>query len=174
MKAVHLFFLIALGLVSLAVAQSTIGSFTFNKQIDPLNDQNRNTISTLELGNPKRAAQLQLRCDQNSQTKRVDLYVTLEHNLKFVNDYWAYSQVRWQYRFDGKPASAELLSYFSEDQSRIYLTDDTRADFVDQAKKSQRLVMVVTAEGFAPQTFSFRLEKFSEALAKLQCVVQVN
>jgi hypothetical protein len=174
MKSIRLLLLTTLGLVSVAWAQSTIGSFIFSKQIDPLNDQNRNTISTIELGNLKRGAQLQLRCDQNSQTKKVDLYVTLEHNLQFANDNWTYSQVRWQYRFDSKPASAEWLSYFSEDQSRIYLTDDTRTDFVDQAKKSQKLVMVITGEGFAAQTFSFRLEKFPEALAKLQCSVQTN
>jgi hypothetical protein len=174
MKKVRLFFLSALALLGVTFAQSTIGSFSFNKQIDPIDDQNRNTISTVEIGNPKRAAKLQLRCEQNSQTKKVDLFVTLEHNLKFSHDDWRYSQVRWQYRFDGKPASPEWLSYFSEDQSRIYLTDDTRADFVDQAKKAQKLVMVVTGEGFAPQTFSFRLEKFPEALAKLQCSVQAN
>jgi hypothetical protein len=155
-------------------AQSTIGSFVYIKQIDQITDADASYIWTQESRDPKRAAQLQLRCQQNSQTKQTDLFIALEHNLKLPQYYSSYAQVRWQYRFDKNPASSEWLSYFSEDQTRIYLTDDTRADFIAQAKKSQRLVMVVTGDEIKPQTFNFNLEKFGEALAKLKCKVQSN
>lgn len=155
-------------------AQSTIGSFVYVKQIDQLTDAEASYIWTQESRDPKRAAQLQWRCQQNNQTKQTDLFVALEHNLKLPNYYSSYARVRWQYRFDKNPASSEWLSYFSEDQTRIYLTDDTRANFIAQAKKSQRLVMVITGDEMMPQTFNFNLEKFGEALAKLKCKVQSN
>ena len=100
------------------------------------------------------------------------MYVALQHKLKLPSDYGYYTEVRWQYRFDSKPASSNWLAYFSEDQTRIYLTDEARADFVAQAKKSQRLVIVVTTDGLAPQTFQFNLEQMTEALAKLKCSIQ--
>jgi hypothetical protein len=161
-------------LMASVLAQSTIGSFVYVKQIDQLTDSDASYISTQESRDPKRVAQLQLRCQQNSQTKQTDLFIALEHNLKLPQYYSSYAQVRWQYRFDKNPASSEWLSYFSEDQTRIYLTDDTRADFIAQAKKSQRLVMVITGDEITPQTFNFNLEKFGEALAKLKCKVQSN
>ncbi len=161
-------------LMASVFAQSNIGSFVYVKQTDQLTDAEASYIWTQESRDPKRAAQLQWRCQQNSQTKQTDLFITLEHNLKLPQYYSSYAQVRWQYRFDKNPASDNWLTYFSEDQSRIYLTDDTRADFVAQAKKSQRLVMVVTGDEIKPQTFHFNLEKFSEALAKLKCKVQSN
>jgi hypothetical protein len=161
-------------LTASVLAQSTIGSFVYVKQIDQLTDADASYIWTQESRDPKRAAQLQLRCQQNSQTKQTDLFIALEHNLKLPQYYSSYAQVRWQYRFDKNPASSEWLSYFSEDQTRIYLTDDARADFMAQAKKSQRLVMVVTGDEITPQTFNFNLEKFADALAKLKCKVQSN
>jgi hypothetical protein len=161
-------------LTASVLAQSTIGSFVYVKQIDQLTDADASYIWTQESRDPKRAAQLQLRCQQNSQTKQTDLFIALEHNLKLPQYYSSYAQVRWQYRFDKNPVSSEWLSYFSEDQTRIYLTDDARADFMAQAKKSQRLVMVVTGDEITPQTFNFNLEKFADALAKLKCKVQSN
>ena len=115
---------------------------------------------------------MQLRCQQNSRSKETDLYIALQHKLRLPNYYSQYATVRWQYRFDSKPASSNWLSYFSEDQTRIYLTDEARADFVAQAKKSQRLVIVVTADELEPQTFQFNLEQMTEALAKLKCSIQ--
>ena len=165
--------LIAL-LTASAFAQSTIGSFTYIKQIDPLTDSDASYISTQENRDPKRAALLQWRCQQNNQTKQTDLFVALEHNLTLPQYYSSYAKVRWQYRFDKNPSSSEWLSYFSEDQNRIYLNDGARADFIAQAKKSQRLVMVITGDEMTSQTFNFNLEKFGEALAKLKCKVQSN
>jgi hypothetical protein len=164
----------AILLTASVLAQTRIGSFIYVKQTDQLTDAEASYIWTQESRDPKRAAKLQLRCQQNSQTKQTDLFIALEHNLKLPQYYSSYAQVRWQYRFDKNPASSEWLSYFSEDQSRIYLTDDARADFIAQAKKSQRLVMVVTGDEITPQTFNFNLEQLSEALAKLKCKVQSN
>jgi hypothetical protein len=164
----------AILLTASVLAQTRIGSFIYVKQTDQLTDAEASYIWTQESRDPKRAAKLQLRCQQNSQTKQTDLFIALEHNLKLSQYYSSYAQVRWQYRFDKNPASSEWLSYFSEDQSRIYLTDDARADFIAQAKKSQRLVMVVTGDEISPQTFNFNLEQLSEALAKLKCKVQSN
>ena len=165
--------LIAL-LMASAFAQTTIGSFVYIKQIDQLTDADASYISTQEIRDPKRAGLLQWRCQQNNQTKQTDLFIALEHNLNLPQYYSSYAKVRWQYRFDKSPASSEWLSYFAEDQSRIYLTDGTRADFIAQAKKSQRLVLVITGDEITPQTFNFNLEKFGEALAKLKCKVQSN
>jgi hypothetical protein len=164
----------AILLTASVLAQTRIGSFIYVKQTDQLTDAEASYIWTQESRDPKRAAKLQLRCQQNSQTKQTDLFIALEHNLKLPQYYSSYAQVRWQYRFDKNPASSEWLSYFSEDQTRIYLTDDARADFIAQAKKSQRLVMVVTGDEISPQTFNFNLEQLSEALAKLKCKVQSN
>ena len=161
-------------LMASGLAQSTIGSFFYVKQIDQLTDADASYIGTQENRDPKRAAQLQWRCQQNNQTKQTDLFVALEHNLKLPQYYSSYAKVRWQYRFDKNPASNEWLSYFSEDQSRIYLTDNTRADFIAQARKSQRLVIAITGDEIPPQTFHFNLERFEEALAKLKCKVQSN
>jgi hypothetical protein len=161
-------------LTASAFAQTTIGSFVYIKQIDQLTDADASYISTQEIRDPKRAGLLQWRCQQNNQTKQTDLFIALEHNLNLPQYYSSYAKVRWQYRFDKSPASSEWLSYFSEDQSRIYLSDNARADFIAQAKKSQRLVMVITGDEITPQTFNFNLEKFEEALAKLKCKVQSN
>ena len=166
--------LMVLMMAGVALAQTAIGSFRYVKQSDPLNDQDRSYLFTQESRDAKRGAQLQLRCQQNSRSQETDLYIALEHKLKLPNYYGTYAQVRWQYRFDSKPASSNWLSYFSEDQTRIYLTDEARADFVSQARKSQRLVIVVTGDDLAPQTFQFNLEQLTEALAKLKCSVQQN
>ena len=174
MRSTRIFCLMVLMVSGAALAQTAIGSFRYVKQSDPLNDQDRSYLFTQESRDAKRGAQLQLRCQQNSRSRETDLYIALEHKLKLPNYYGTYAEVRWQYRFDGKAASSNWLSYFSEDQTRIYLTDEARADFVAEAKKSQRLVIVVTGDEIAPQTFQFNLEQVTEALAKLKCGVRQN
>ena len=171
-KSMQILGVILLTVLGAALAQTAIGSFRYVKATDPLNDQDRSYLFTSESRDAKRGAQLQLRCQQNSRSKQNDLYIVLQHNLRLPDYYGSYAEVRWQYRFDSKPASSNWLSYFSEDQTRIYLTDEARADFVAQAKKSQRLVIVVTTNGLAPQTFQFNLEQLTEALAKLKCGIQ--
>ncbi len=172
MKAVSRAYLMMVLLLSAALAQSSLGSFQYVKQTDPLNDAERSYILTTESRNAQRAAQLQFRCQENNRSKQTDLYVVLKHNLKLPAYYSSYGRVFWQYRFDSKTASAEWTSYFSRDQSLIYLTDDARASFIEQAKVSQRLVVVITGDEIDAQTYQFNLEKFSEALAKLKCKVQ--
>jgi hypothetical protein len=172
MKLIRVF--CGMALTVTALAQSGVGSFQYVKQTDVLNDQERSYIWTLESRDPKRAAQLQLRCQQNRQTQNTDLFVALQHNLKLPESYGYDADVRWQYRFDKNTASSNWLAYFSEDKTRLYLADEARADFVAQAKRAQRLVVVATADNLAPQTFQFNLERFTEALSKLKCKVQEN
>jgi hypothetical protein len=159
---------------AVALAQSVIGSFRYEKASDPLNDGDRSLIWTQESRDPKRAAQLQFRCQENNRSKVTDLYVALQHKLQLPEYYAQYSRVRWQYRFDSALASDNWLSYFSEDGSRIYMADNAREDFIKTAHKSQRLVVVITGDEIAAQTYQFNLDKFSDALAKLKCKVETN
>ncbi len=159
-------------IASLALAQSAIGSFRYIKETDPLNDEDRSYIVTSETRDAKRGGQLQFRCQQNSRSEKTDLFVTLEHGLKLPAYYSQYARVRWQYRLDNAPASSNWLSYFSEDQSRIYIADDARKDIINDGRRAQKITVVITGDEIAPQTYIFNLEEFGTALGKLKCRVQ--
>jgi hypothetical protein len=159
-------------LASLSLAQSVIGGFRHVKETDPLNDEDRSYIVTGETRDAKRAGQLQFRCQQNSQTQKTNVFVALEHGLKLPRYYADYAKVRWQYRLDSQPASSNWLSYFSENQSRIYIADEARKDIVNDGRRAQKMTVVVTGDDLAPQTYIFNLEEFGTALGKLKCRVQ--
>jgi hypothetical protein len=165
-------FVTALLCSSFALAQSVIGSFTFIKETDPLNDEDRSLIWTAETRDRERAGQLQFRCQQNNRTKQTDLYVTLKHGL---NDFSFRENSTWlglQYRLDSQRASSEWRSYFSEDRTRIYFADDARKALVKDAQTAQKAVLVLTSDVLAPQTYVFNLQELSAALRKLKCRVQ--
>jgi hypothetical protein len=155
------------------LAQTWIGSFAYTQKSDPLNDEDRSLIATYDREAVKgREAWLQWRCQKNSQSGTTDLFIALQHGLR-LSDYANYGgRVWWQYRFDKEKASGEWLSYFSEDGSRIYLTDEARREFTNAATKAQRLTVVLNFENLEPQTYSFVLTNFNEARAKLKCNVE--
>ncbi|NJK45938.1 MAG: hypothetical protein HC933_18250 [Pleurocapsa sp. SU_196_0] len=163
---------LAVVLGGMALAQTWIGSFAYTQKSDPLNDEDRSIIATFDREAVKgREAWLQWRCQKNSQSGKTDLFIALQHGLR-VSDYAAYGgRVWWQYRFDKQTASSEWLSYFSEDGSRVYLTDEARRAFIEAATKAQKLVVVLSFDGAEPQTFSFVLDQYAEARAKLKCDV---
>jgi hypothetical protein len=159
-----------------ALAQSQVRFFGYTQARDPLTDADRSRITTLELGEPgqsgQREAILQLRCQGNSQTGKTELYVALEHKLRLPE--WAtqsatQAQVYWQFRFDKAKASPQWLSYFSEDGSRIYLSDEARASFVQGLRAAKELVIVAAIEDRAPETFRFSINLAEEGLKKLKC-----
>jgi hypothetical protein len=154
------------------VAQSVVGSFRYVKETDPLNDEDRSYIWTQETRDGQRAGKLQFRCQQNNQTQKTDLFVALEHHLRLPEYYGQYARVRLQYRLDSQPASSNWLSYFSEDQTRVYIADEARKALVNDARKAQKMTVVVTGDELAPQTYTFNLEEFALAVGKLKCRVQ--
>jgi hypothetical protein len=159
-------------LCSSVFAQSLTGSFRYVQKKDAINDVDNSYIYTNNLEKTNVGAQLQWRCQINSRTKKADLFVALEHQIPLPQYYKDYARVRWQYRFDKNAPSSEWLSYFSQDQSRIYIADDARQDFTDQAKRAQRLTIQITGDDLEPKVFSFSIQEFVPALAKLKCKIE--
>jgi hypothetical protein len=159
-------------LCSSVLAQSLTGSFRYVQKKDAISDTDSSYIYTNNIEKTNPGAQLQWRCQINSRTKKADLFVALEHQIDLPKYYKDYARVRWQYRFDKNKPSFEWLSYFSEDQSRIYITDEARQDFTDQAKRAQRLSIQITGDDLEPQVYAFSIQEFAQALAKLKCKIE--